>query len=319
MDDVTARMLCDLNTRFYRAQAASFSATRQAPWEGWRRCLAVALEALAAAPDGGCATDAAAPGDGCAAGGGAPDGTRGRRACEPSAPAARGDGRRADAAGARSGRARTPAALSVLDVACGNLRFERFLGEVLPGAALRVDAVDNCAPLAADAAAPDGVRFREQDVASALLAGGDALAALAPAPCDLAVSFGFLHHIPGFEARAGLLAALLGAVRPGGVAAVSLWRFLDDGRLARKATADHARALAELGIDAAALDAGDRILGWQGAPSAWRYCHHFDEAEVDALAAAALAARPGSRELARLDADGASGRLNRYLILQAPA
>ena len=284
MDTATAQRLNELNARFYREHAPSFSATRQAPWEGWRRCLTRAL-------------DAPAPGK---------------------------------------------QALHVLDLACGNLRFERFLVEARPDLTVRVDAVDSCATLAASAATP-GVRFHELDVVSAILGGTDApdqtraeadghapagnpaaasaggpLAPLQLAPCDLAVSFGFLHHVPGFEQRAAVLAALVAQLRPGGVAAVSLWQFLDDERLTRKAATSHPAALIDLGLDESALDEGDRLLGWQDALGAWRYCHHFAESEVDTLSAAACAAT-GARELARFSADGASGRLNRYLLLQASA
>lgn len=42
MNRETAKILCKLNNDFYRNQAVSFSDTRKAPWEGWKR----ALEAL---------------------------------------------------------------------------------------------------------------------------------------------------------------------------------------------------------------------------------------------------------------------------------
>lgn len=39
MNTETAKILCKLNNDFYRSQANSFSETRKAPWEGWRRIL----------------------------------------------------------------------------------------------------------------------------------------------------------------------------------------------------------------------------------------------------------------------------------------
>ncbi|MDR1713469.1 MAG: class I SAM-dependent methyltransferase, partial [Coriobacteriales bacterium] len=39
MDTASARILARLNTAFYREQSVAFSASRQAPWAGWRRCL----------------------------------------------------------------------------------------------------------------------------------------------------------------------------------------------------------------------------------------------------------------------------------------
>ena len=85
MDEALARTLIELDCAFYRAHAASFSATRQAPWPGWQRVADLAGNALA-------------PG---------------------SSPA-------------------------VLDLACGNLRFERFLSERARGCAPVFFAVDSC-------------------------------------------------------------------------------------------------------------------------------------------------------------------------------
>ena len=46
MERVFARKLIELNNRFYRLNAPSFSRTRQAPWPGWERALEVAGEHL---------------------------------------------------------------------------------------------------------------------------------------------------------------------------------------------------------------------------------------------------------------------------------
>ena len=47
----------------------------------------------------------------------------------------------------------------------------------------------------------------------------------------------------------------------------------------------------------------------------WRYCHHFEELEIDALVAAACEGSK-AREVARFSADGKSGAMNRYVVLQ---
>ncbi len=39
MDTATARLLANLTSDFYMKTASSFSATRQSPWEGWRRVV----------------------------------------------------------------------------------------------------------------------------------------------------------------------------------------------------------------------------------------------------------------------------------------
>ena len=100
-------------------------------------------------------------------------------------------------------------------------------------------------------------------------------------------------------------------MRPGGFVIVSLWRFLENPPLARKAEATHEHALAELGLPP--LDAGDRLLGWRDEPGAYRYCHSFTDGEIDALAASVGHA---ATEVARFRADGRDGALNSYLVLQ---
>ena len=88
---------------------------------------------------------------------------------------------------------------------------------------------------------------------------------------------------------------------------------MDNPRLAAKAaTAD---ALAEAsGLPHAELDPGDHYLGWQDDPRPLRFCHHFDGEEIDACAQ--HLARAGAVEIARYDADGRSGTLNRYLVFR---
>lgn len=247
----------------------------------------------------------------------------------------------ADAKTLRSEHARP--ALSVLDLACGNLRFEAFLAKELADTDLAFHTADDCdalvkgAPWRPDPAdgaalgnrAAGSIRWHHQsfDVLAALDAegrsdgaaldaetpgGGPALAEALQTPrCDLAVSFGFLHHIPLPRWREEVLAALAAKVRPGGFVIVSLWRFLENPPLARKAEATHEHALAELGLPP--LDAGDRLLGWRDEPGAYRYCHSFTDGEIDALAASVGHA---VTEVARFRADGRDGALNSYLVLQ---
>lgn len=201
----------------------------------------------------------------------------------------------------------------VLDVACGNLRFARFLRERYPACDLRVHAVDNCAELVGE---PALASFRELDIVAELLA-GTLDAAIDVPPCDLVACFGFLHHVPGHENRARLLRTLAGRVAPGGYLVVSFWQFLNSPELARKAQATHARGLEALvptGLDPAQLEVGDYLLGWQDAPDVFRYCHSFTSDEVDSLVReAGLEARVADH----FEADGRTGNLNSYLVLSS--
>ena len=218
----------------------------------------------------------------------------------------------------------------LLDLACGNLRFEAFLAEALPGRAIEAWAVDDCEALVREGSQPAagegapaaptapgaastavGLHFQRLDVPGLLLAGESLPAALEAPVCDLSVCFAFLHHLPLPEQRAAVLEALVEKTRPGGCVAVSFWRFLDDEDFAAKVRAEHEQAARELELPP--LDEGDRVLGWQGEPGAHRYCHSFSEREIDELADVVA---PRAEEVARFRADGRNGRMNSYLVLR---
>lgn len=283
MDTAIAHALVALNTAFYREHAASFSATRQAPWQGWRQ-VAEHLRPLAAAGE----------------------------------------------------------ALSVLDLACGNLRFERFLSDELPGCALSFHAIDNCTELIDAPLAAHAVHLHAMDILEDLLEHRDPMAGLPS--CDASVCFGFMHHVPGFELRRAVLDALVSRTEAGGIVAVSFWQFMHDERLSRKARATTAAYALKLpggtapkpdtahaaGLPDASgaissgdpdlepsypgLEPGDYFLPWQDDRRALRYCHHFEDAEIDQLVASLPAGIV--REAVRFSADGRSGNLNRYLVLE---
>lgn len=257
-EEVLALRLCALTGEFYRANAESFSQTRQSPWQGWVRLLEV-MDARAAERE----------------------------------------------------------LLRVLDVACGNLRFERYLADALPGRMLSGWAVDNCEPLVeagerSEFGPLSRMSFQNLDAIERLSAGCLREALEAPdASCDLAVSFGFMHHVPLERWRAELLRTLIAKVRPGGFVAVSFWRFLNSDKLARKAQETTIRARVELVIPE--LPPNDYLLGWQDTQGLYRYCHHFDEPEIERL----LAAVADSAELvSRFEADGKTGNLNEYVVLR---
>ena len=283
MDTKTAEILCKTTADFYRAQAASFSATRTAPWHGWVRCVDAMTKALGVM----------------------------RRGVLSSAHAQFSAGEGSGCGGVLSADS---SALSVFDLACGNLRFERYLEEALLGANLRVHAVDSCDELVASAdglSAP--VTYESSDIVGGLIEGLP-LSRLHHAPqSDMAVSFGFLHHVPGEELRVRVLEGLVDAVRPGGCVAVSLWQFMNNPALAAKAEVAHAQACKALDITPDALDEGDYLLGWKNVEGTWRYCHHFSDEEVDRLVAAVS---DRARLIDAFEADGRTGAMNRYVVLQ---
>lgn len=311
------RKLNDLTSDFYAREAASFSATRQAPWHGWERVwkLITAHDAV----QNPFPSHAARVPDDDTGDSGAP--------------------------------------LTILDLGCGNLRFERFLAE-RTNAPLRVTALDNCPDLASpeigalSAAFPHSLRsssaasktkeedasgqganppektivdLRALDIVESLLDGTFA-DRLPRNSHDLAVAFGLMHHLPTFALRARVLEGLLGSLRPGGFAVVSFWQFLNDPRLAAKAATVTAEGRAAHCLPT--FHENDFLLGWQYAEGTYRFCHHTPEDEIDALLAAIREPSAPStsgcappaplpfREIARFSADGKLGNLNRYLILQ---
>lgn len=259
MDIATAQRLNDLTSTFYQEVEASFSATRQAPWQGWERVCTHAKETL-----------------------------------------------------------REP--LRVLDLACGNLRFERYLATRFND--VRVWAADNCDALAQEASstpapptqdppdaltqdppdappsAPQHIAFQHIDLIQTLLDGHDLSARLDAPPCDLAVCFGFMHHVALPDHRFRVLQTLVDHTRPGGLVALSFWQFARSPRILAKA-----QPLA---------DKGDYLLGWQNRTDVCRYCHSFEDEEVDALIASL---GPRAQEVARFWDDGKHRNLNRYTIL----
>lgn len=58
---------------------------------------------------------------------------------------------------------------------------------------------------------------------------------------------------------------------------------------------------------------GDYLLGWRNLPGVYRYCHSFSDEEIDSLATL-VADR--AKCVARFRADGRTGSLNEYLVLQ---
>ena len=143
---------------------------------------------------------------------------------------------------------------TVLDLACGNFRFERFLTDAFPAIDLRFTAVDSCPALIGSDLA-HSVSFRDLDILEALLDSAHPVK-LTARPCDLAVSFGFMHHVPSEHLRLQVLESLVDATSHGGFIVLSFWRFMDDRRLAAKSEL----AGTSPGISPASLDENDHFL-----------------------------------------------------------
>ncbi len=192
--------------------------------------------------------------------------------------------------------------LRVLDIGCGNMRFEKFLANRFPGRPFEVYAFDNCPELACDVGEDFEINFEivnlcERD-----------LPAISVPSCDLSVAFGLMHHIPSFNRRREIMDALAANTRRGGIVAVSFWQFMKSERLAKLAEKATAAGCLELGITLSSDD-GDYLLGWQGHQGVYRYCHNFTDDEVDLLAS-------GTKGCTCIETFSDDGGLNRYVILK---
>lgn len=298
-----AQQLCELNNRFYRTWADSFSDTRHNTWPGWGKCLQeTGLRSTPQKPQTA-RTSRTAPAEA--------DNTPFKLSAADTYEPAALDG--------LPGPAKpSPAAhpLNILDVACGNLRFEMFLARTISFRPLFVDAFDVCDELAQSGAEQPGVaalRYHHCDVMDELQKETLNGVLCDASPADLTVSFGFMHHIPLPEWRAAFIDDLLNATKPGGFVCLSLWRFLSNKGMAERANATTAQGIAELGLDKLQFNEGDRLLGWKNEPGAYRYCHSFSDAEIAALAESTF---EKATLKARFQADGRTGNLNEYLVLQ---
>ncbi|MEM9174512.1 MAG: class I SAM-dependent methyltransferase [Myxococcota bacterium] len=204
---------------------------------------------------------------------------------------------------------------SVLDVGCGNGRFAAWLAQADvafdyvgtdASASLLAAARERVAP--ALAAAGCEARFVAQDFLERPDGPGEALP---QGPFSLVALMGVLHHVPGRETRAGLVAAAADRLAPGGLLALTLWRFAGRPRFEKRRVPWSAVGTV-LGapVDEARLEAGDALLRFGDDPEAApRYCHETDEAELEDWARAA-----GLETVALFAADGAQGDLNRHWI-----
>lgn len=203
-----------------------------------------------------------------------------------------------------------PERLSLLDLACGNMRFERYLEQTRPASRIKAYLVDSCAPLLSSAhpLACTEARSFVRDLLGA--PGPERIPAQIPA-CDLSVCFGFMHHVPGKRKRIELLTELLGRTTAQGLCALSFWQFEKDERLSRKADVATRACLAA--YPELQLEQGDRLLGWKGEQGVYRYCHSFSDEELSSMA---LQVEGQAELIATYEADGKAGNLNRYLVFR---
>lgn len=332
------RQLCKINKIFYARHAQSFSNTRLASWDGWRRLFdsVFSTAATVTAPEVSRGETGSVTGEmlreqtgndtdtvSCEQEGGAPEVLSCVEARSATGIVSCGE------AGNVFG-----SAVLLLDVALGNARFEHALMTQFPHVNWKFYGVDACDDLLTSAFEVP-VDYMSRDVCELLYAHLehdvrfsrdvplkpdtqpklDAVERLHlhAVQVDYAVSFGFMHHIASFEARALFLQLLCTCVKPGGAVCVSLWQFMKSPRLSEQALRFTPAACEQYGIAQKHLEQGDYFLSWQNDSQSFRYCHSFSDSEILRLVECV---KPYAQLECMFCADGKEGNLNCYLVLR---
>jgi len=191
---------------------------------------------------------------------------------------------------------------SVLDLGCGNGELARELGK--RGHRGPYLGVDFSLPLLRDAESqPEGfsARFLEVDLTKLSAFSGQLSVA---GGWSVITAFAVLHHIPSAEFRLNILRTIRSLLTGDGIFILSNWQFLNSEKL--KARIQPWEAAAVIG---STVEAGDYLLDWRSGGRGLRYVHHFDEKELEALAAGSR-----FRVADTFYSDGERGRLGLYQL-----
>lgn len=119
-------------------------------------------------------------------------------------------------------------------------------------------------------------------------------------------SLAVIHHLPGKERRRRFAQELEPLIAQDGKIVISVWNFPAEPRFR-----DRILPWTTLGLSETDVDAGDALLDWRRGGRGLRYVHHFDQEELEELAAAA-----GCQVSEEHKAGGSSDELNWVQIWQ---
>lgn len=196
--------------------------------------------------------------------------------------------------------------LNIVDIACGNLRFKKYIDAKLNNATYSMQCIDNSNDLMHKYVDYySNIELINVDIIRALL--NDNLIKNFN-NADLIVAFGLMHHIPTFELRKKLIFDLYGKLNNGGLLIVSFWQFLTDEKLRKKAIEVTKQSKKHLNMNI--LEENDYFLSWQDNNEVFRFCHHFDNDEINKLFFDLDAL-----DISQFSADGNNNKLNRYVLI----
>jgi tRNA (uracil-5-)-methyltransferase TRM9 len=154
---------------------------------------------------------------------------------------------------------------SLLDIGCGNGRFAGFLDAT---------GLEHVAYTGIDSEPAFIARAQQRYPAKTFVEGRLETSLDLLGTFDAVVSFGVLHHVAGLDERRTFLDAVAHRLNGGGIAALSFWQPKRLSNFASKVSSVH---------NVEGLEPNDFLLGWKGDFDHVRYCHHFDDEEVDHL------------------------------------
>ena len=198
--------------------------------------------------------------------------------------------------------------LKILDIGCGNGRFAKFLNkmEVFKKSSniqyIGIDSSKNLIDIAKKET-KDIRNFQTTFLVADALDFDDLKKKIGDEKFDLIVAIGLMHHIPGFDNRIELLQNLSMLLRTNGQLWITFWQFLRSKR-AKNWVLDSSFK---------DLEKNDYLLDWEGSGTP-RYCHYFDDEEVD-LSKNKMQ-KAGFEVIKDFNSDGKEGDLNRYLVIQ---
>lgn len=191
---------------------------------------------------------------------------------------------------------------SILDLGCGNGELARELAKRgHRGAYL---GVDFSLPLLRDAELqPDGfsARFLEMDLTKLSALSGQ-LSVEGGWP--VITAFAVLHHIPSRELRLEIMRVVNQLLQKDGLLLHSNWQFLNSEKLKTRI-----QDWEIVSLSVSQVDPADYLLDWRSGGRGLRYVHHFDERELEELAAASH-----FQIIDTFYSDGETGNLGLYQV-----
>jgi 2-polyprenyl-3-methyl-5-hydroxy-6-metoxy-1,4-benzoquinol methylase len=191
---------------------------------------------------------------------------------------------------------------SILDLGCGNGELARELAKRSHRGSYL--GVDFSLPLLQEAEVqPKGfsTRFIAMDLTQLAV---NAEQLLVSGNWSVVTAFAVLHHIPSADLRLNILRVVNQLLKRGGLFNHSNWQFLNSEKLKSRV-----QPWDRVKLSRSDVDEGDYLLDWRSGGEGLRYVHHFDEKELEELAAAS-----NFQVIDTFYSDGEGGKLGLYQV-----